>query len=252
VRRSTVAVTGIAVAALYVASAAWSGHLSPLARRPILDGLAPPVPYRWVEPPAELAGTNDAPSPETFRVALGAGGSETAVLTTDDAQVTVILPEGAFEAGPGRRSVSVRVEPLGASAVAPPPAPTTILGNVYRITAAYRPSGEAAEIGGETRVVLVYPLVAGDHGGHEVLLSTDPGAWTALETNDLPSVQQADAPIPSLGDVAVGGTVTSVAPSPGAVDEGGWPVGVIVLVGALVVLVVAAVALLRPRRGGLD
>ncbi|MGZ8593495.1 MAG: hypothetical protein ACXWYC_09355 [Actinomycetota bacterium] len=245
-RRAAV-VTGVAVLGAYVAGAALSGHLSPLARRPLLDGLVPPAPYRWVEPPPELAGRNVAPSPESFRVALDDGGSETAVLTTGDAQLTLILPEGAFAAADGQRAVGVRVEPVGASAAGAPPAPTTILGNVYVVRAAYQPSGEPAELGAEARAVLVYPLLTNDHGGHEVLVSPDGAAWTALETNDLPSVQQADAAITSFGHLAVGGSVASPTAAPEGEEDGGSAIPAVAIGAGLVVLAIGAAVALLPR-----
>jgi len=51
---------GIGIVLLYLAGATLSGRASLLARRPLLDGLAPPVPYRWVKPP---------PRPRPARVA---------------------------------------------------------------------------------------------------------------------------------------------------------------------------------------
>jgi hypothetical protein len=240
---------GFGVAVVYAALAAWSGHLSPLARRPLLDGLVPPVPYRWVEPPPELATTNVAPSRQRFEVPLGAAGSETAVLTTDDAQLTIILAEGSFPPEPDQRSVEVRVEPLGASAVTPPEPPTQIRGNVYLVEATYTPSDEPAPLAVETRVVLVYPLLAGDHGGHEVLVSARGNAWTAVETNDLASIQQVDGAVETLGYVTVGGQplTPGASPSPGS-DGGGTPVATIAIAAALVLLVAGLVAVLWPSR----
>ncbi len=76
---------GLAVVAVYVAAAWFSGRLSPLARQPLLDGLIPPAPYRWEDPPPELAPTNVEPTPETALVELGNSGSVTAIVSTDDA-----------------------------------------------------------------------------------------------------------------------------------------------------------------------
>jgi hypothetical protein len=238
---------GVVVAALYAASAAVSGHLSPLARRPLLDGLAPPTPYRWVDPPPELAGSNRAPTPATFRAQLGNEGSRTAVFTTDDAQVTLILARGTFASAPGERFVEITVEPLAPSAVAAPEAPLRISGNVYLLEAAYRPSGDPAALEIDTRVVLTYPLLSNDHGGHAVVLSTDGERWTAVDTNDLPSIQQADGPIDALGYIAVAGTPAAAA-SPGGGEDGGSATATIVIVAALIVLAAGAAVALRGRR----
>jgi hypothetical protein len=172
------------------------------------------------------------------------------VLTTDDAQVTVILAERSFAAAPGQRSVRVRVEPLAPSAVDPPAAPTQILGNVYLLEATYAPSGEPAPLEVDARVVLVYPLLSGDHGGHEVLVSRRGTMWTAVDTNDLVSIQQADGPIDSLGYVAVGGSpAATVTPSPsGEPEDDGSSLATFVIVASIAVLVIGVAVALWPRR----
>jgi hypothetical protein len=235
---------GVAVVALYAASAWLSGQLSPLARRPLLDGLVPPTPYRWVDPPPELAGTNLAPASATFRVDLGNRGSLTAIVTTDDAQVTLILPRGAFADAAGQRGVEVTIEPLAPSEIEPPDPPAGILGNVYRLRADYVPSGERAALASESRVVLVYPFLATDHSGHAVISSADGVAWAAVETNDFRSIQQADGPLETLGYVAVAQTGTTARPSAGPGDTSN--VATIVIVIGLVVLAGAATVALRP------
>ena len=188
--RSRALGAGLAIAVVYAVTALWSGHLSPLARRPLLDGLAPPTAYRWVQPPPELAATNQKPTPGTFTVELGNDGSKTAVVTTDDAQVTVILPAGSFANAEGQRSVEVTVEPL-AGAIAHPDEPLHVVGNVYLLDATYQPSGDEAELANLATVVLVYPLLANDHGSHSIIWSKTGDRWKALETDDLPSIQQA-------------------------------------------------------------
>lgn len=250
--RRVALVTGILVVGVYAASAALSGHLSPLARRPLLDGLVPPTAYRWVDPPPELASTNLAPARQDFPVDLGDAGSKTAVLTTDDAQVTLILPRGAFAGAPGRDSIRVRIEPLATSEVEAPAEPGQILGNVYLVEATYRPSGEPAQLAADSRVVLVYPLVANDHGGHEIVVSVDGATWTTAETNDLPSIQQADAAIDTIGYVAVSATNVSPTASPGGgADRGGGSnAATIGIVAGLIVLAIGAAIVLRPSRPG--
>ena len=238
---------GIALALVYGASALLSGHLSPLARRPLLDGLAPPTAYRWVEPPPELAATNQAPTPLALRVDLKNAGSETAVPTTDDAQVTLILPKGAFDAGEGQRSVEVTIEPVGPSTVSPPEAPLHVIGNVYALGASYVPSGKKAKLQALSTVVLVYPLLANDHGAHTVIWSRDGTAWKPLQTDDLPSIQQAGGDLTELGYVAVAGRPAS--PTAGGSSGGGSSVATIAIVAGLVVLGLVAAFVLRRNAG---
>ena len=234
---------GAAVALVYALTALWSGHLSPLARRPLLDGLAPPTAYRWVKPPPELAATNEKPTKGTFEVKLGNAGSKTAVFTTDDAQVTLILPEGSFADAEGQRSVQVTVEPL-AGAIAHPDDPLHVVGNVYLIGATYRPSGDDAALASLATVVLVYPLLANDHGSHSMIWSKTGERWQAIDTDDLPSIQQAGADIDELGYLSVAGQPAS--PTVGTGDGGGGSsTATIAVVAALIVLAVLAAFLLR-------
>jgi hypothetical protein len=238
---------GLAVALVYLAAAVVSGHLSPLAHRPLLDGLAPPTAYRWVEPPPELAATNEPPTPGTFVVKLGNAGSETAVFTTGDAQVTLIFPEGSFADAEGQRNVEITVEPLAGS-VAQPEDPLTVVGNVYLIEATYGPSGDDAPLASVATVVLVYPLLANDHGSHSVIRSRTGERWRTLDTDDLPSIQQAGADIDELGYLSVAGQPSSPTAGTGT-DDGGTSVATIAIVAGLIVLaVIAAVLLLGPRK----
>jgi len=244
---------GLAIALVYAVSALWSGHLSPLARRPLLDGLAPPTAYRWVRPPPELAATNQKPTPGTFTVELGNDGSKTAVVTTDDAQVTVILPAGSFASAEGQRSVEVTVEPL-AGAIAHPDEPLHVVGNAYLLDATYRPSGDEAKLESLATVVLVYPLLANDHGSHSIIWSRTGDRWKALETDDLPSIQQAGGDIRELGYVSVAGQPASPTGGTGTSGSGSSAATIAIVAGLVVLAVVAAVLLRRgsgsPSRDG--
>jgi hypothetical protein len=248
--RSRALGAGLAIAVLYAAAALWSGHLSPLASRPLLDGLAPPTAYRWVTPPPELAATNQKPTPGTFTVKLGNDGSKTAVFTTDDAQVTVILPEGSFVDAEGQRTVEVMVEPL-AGTTAHPDDPLHVVGNVYLVEATYQPSGDVAKLASLSTVVLVYPLLANDHGSHSIIWSSSGERWKALETDDLPSIQQAGADIDELGYLSVAGQPASPTAGSGT-SGGGSSVATIAIVAGLIILAVIAVVLLRRGSGSGD
>lgn len=244
----TVLAIGVAVIAVYVATAWLAGQLSPLARRPLLDGLIPPAPYRWVDPPPELASTNVEPTPVTTVVELGNRGSETAIVSTEDAQVTLVLPRGAFGIAPQSQGVRLRIEPLPPDAVEPPEPPLRIIGNVYRMRGNYVPSGDAAPFQsvGE-RVVLVYPFISTDHWQHAVIFSADGESWTAVETNDFRAIQQADGPIEALGYVAVAQTGMRASPVPTA--DGGVDLATVAIIAGLVALAAGAVWAVRPARG---
>ena len=104
-RRNAI-VAGLVSVTVYAALAALSGHLSPLARGPLLDGIGPPQAYRWVNPPPDLASGNQPPSSGVFHVPLDASGSRPEVFVTSDNQVTVVVPKGAFDKANRGRSRS--------------------------------------------------------------------------------------------------------------------------------------------------
>ena len=249
--RARAAAAGLLVALGYLAAAAWSGHLSPLARRPLLDGIGPAAPYRWVTPPPELASTNEAPTPGDFTVAMNEKGSRPAVLTTDDAQVTVILTAGTFARSQGAAKVRLTVEPLDPATLPGVPAkPLEVIGNGYRIGATYEPSGDrVAKAESPIELILVYPLTPNAHvTSHSVVSSPDGTAWATSKGTDSPGIQQAEGPVPTLGYAAVAGDLTTVA-SPVAPTGGGGSstVGIALIVGAVCAALVGIGLLARGR-----
>ncbi len=167
---------GAAVVAAYLAGAVLSGQLSVLARRPLLDGLAPPSRYRWVRPPAELAQGNKPPTPMHDALDLEAGGSK----------------------------VAFDVVPLDPATVAPAPAGLLAAGNAYRFTASYQPTDRQVDkLSGEASASVVYPLLStpvANQSGHVLLYSKDgKAAWTRLASTDAPAVHQVTARLPGPG-----------------------------------------------------
>ena len=168
-------------------------------------------------------------------------------MTTDDAQVTWVAPKGAFAFAEGQRAVEVTIDPLAPSAVAEPEPPLEIAGNVYLLEAAYRPSGDP---GPARRGLDDRPRVPAAVERPRRATPSSPrrtGArWTALETSDLPSIQQADAELGLVGYVAVART-GSPSPSPPA-SGGGSSVGTILVSSAIAVLTFVAVYLIFGAR----
>ena len=58
---------GPVAGALLVVAACVTAALGFLPAVPLLDGLAPPPAYRWVDPPPELRGSNQTPAAERAR-----------------------------------------------------------------------------------------------------------------------------------------------------------------------------------------
>jgi hypothetical protein len=233
----------VVVLAIYLAGALVSAHLSPLARRPLLDGFVPPAPYNWVDPPPELADSNLAPSPGTARFPVGPTGSRGGFFSTPDAQVTLIVPAGAFPTRPGARAVIVRIQPIDPSPLGSAPSRLTVKGNAYLIRARYAPSDDPVErLDVPIRVIAVYPNLADDLGAHVLLLSRDGDRWTRSETRDRHATRQVDGRIATLGYVAVASRpLPSVGPGGKARAGEGIPFYVLFIVVGIVLLVVGVV-----------
>jgi hypothetical protein len=238
---------GVGIVVLYLAGAAVSGQDSILARRPLLDGLAPPTPYRWVNPPRELAAANKPPTSTRFSVKLQADGSRLGAFSTSDGQINLVLSEGAVPPKSGQTEVEVAVDPVDPATLEPPSSGLVVAGNAYRMQATYRPSGAKVEaLGGQSSVGLVYPLLAtavADVGGHVVLSSPDGRTWKQLASTDTPGTHQVSAQLNQTGYVQVG-----VPPSAGgsASDQRSR---ILLLASAVAVAIVAAALFLRFREG---
>jgi hypothetical protein len=248
VRRRAVA-AGLAVALGYLALAALSGHLSPLARHPVLDGIGPPVAYRWVDPPPELADANQPPTPGDFTLKLTDRGTRPDVFTTDDAQVTLIPVAGTFPPAPGQDSVHLTVTPLAATAVKAPAEPLEIVGNALEIRATYEPSGEAIHMFAKSlEVILVYPIPPNVHStSHTLISSPDGTAWVPSDGTDSLAVQQVEGPVPTLGFLATAADVSATSSPAPASPGGNSTLGVALIVGAVCAALVGLGLLLRGR-----
>jgi hypothetical protein len=238
---------GVGIVGLYLGGAAVSGRASILARRPLLDGLAPPTPYRWVKPPPELAAGNKPPASARFTVQLTAGGSRLGAFSTGDGQVNLVLSEGAVPPRAGQTGVEVTVDPVDPATLGPVPSGLVGAGNAYRVQVAYRPSGRKVEtLAGQSSVALVYPLLTtavANASGHQVLSSADGRTWEPQQSTDTPGSHQVSARLARTGYLQVG-----VAPSAGG--SGSDPRNRILLAASgMAVLIVVAALVLRFREG---
>jgi hypothetical protein len=230
----TVAVSGAAAVLAYIALALASAGVSPLARGPLLDGLGPLAPYRWVSPPPELAATNQPPSSGRFEVTLGPQGSQAATFVLSDNQATFILPEGVFAAKAGQVHVRLRVDPVDPATLGPPPNGMSAFGNAYRLRATYEPGGQAIdELLAPIDAFLVYPVTATLLSpNHRVATSADGETWTVQEGVDSHALQQVEGAVPTLGYAQVVGELGTPSPTvsagPGAGSSRTLALGLIV------------------------
>jgi hypothetical protein len=238
---------GLVVALAYLLLAALSGGLSPLARRPLLDGTAPVAPYRWVSPPPELAKTNVPPTPGDFTLPLTERGSRPDVLTTDDVQVTIILTAGTFPPSAGQDRVHLAVTPVDPVTIGSPEG-LVVIGNAYLVEATYEPSGDRIleHLEEPLEVILVYPLTPDVHTtARSVAFSPDGQVWTVSDGTDSPAIQQTEGPVDTLGYVAAAAGQTPVEFPPAT--EGSSTVGVALIVAAVCAALVGVGLLLRDR-----
>jgi hypothetical protein len=250
VSRRAIVVAGLLSVTAYAALAALSGHLSPLARGPLLDGIGPPQDYRWVSPPPDLAASNQPPSAGVFHIALGLDGSEAATPVTSDNQVTVIAPQGAFAKKAGQIEVTLKVDPVDPSTLGSPGAGVTIFGNAYRLEATSQPSGDQAKLVFPLDAVLIYPVTPNLHASvHQIYTSADGQAWTAQEGSDSLAQQQAEGPVPELGYVMVAGAAGRSPVTPSGRSSGSSSTAIILIVLAACVGLIGLGLIVRGRGG---
>jgi hypothetical protein len=259
-RRGAIGV-GVALAFVYVGGAAISGHLDPLDRRPLLDGLAPPPAYEWVEPPAALASTNTAPEATTFRLTTSTAtyepstGSVANVYATGNYQATLALQAGAIPPHQSAQGAVLTFTPFAPTDQVEVPDGYQIAGNVVQITASYQPSGgDVTVLGADAQLTLAYPLVFGGIDD-TVLTSSDGRRWAALRTSAHPGQQLVVARIDRLGFFAVGQTTGSdrpgLTPAEPSAESPVWlfaAVGVLGLLAIIAIVVVRAGNKSRPAR----
>lgn len=240
-RAAVTSVLGLVLAATYVAVVLVAGRHDLLVRRPVLDGFGPPPAYRYVNPPPALRASNKAPASGRFSIDLApASGSVAKVVNTSDIQVSVALADGAIPTAGSADSVTIAITPFAPSHFPAAPNGESIVGNVYRIEATYRPSGQAiVRTRTPVQVVLFYPKPLSAFGfSHTMLRSSGTGAWSALRSIDSPAQQMVQATTSTFGVFAVGERQTSAARKPGL------PIGRILtwtVFGALALLVVGGI-----------
>ena len=242
-------VFGLATLALYAGGAWLSGATGPIARRPVLDGGGFCPPYRFVDPPAELAHQNKQPQGGEFPIGFNAedGKSDAGVHSTVDQQASVVLSRGAIPAAAGAESVHMTIQPADSDAAEGLPAGQSVLGNVVRVTTTYVPSGEAVAAPDRSSLIsLVYPSLTTERSDRTLWYSSDGNSWTKLETTNDPNGCQAQADLERMnGLFAV--VTTGQIPTQGSGGSGSVLPWVVIGV-AVVVAAILVVLRLRARR----
>ena len=219
------AMIGAALLATYVAVAL----LMPGGpARPVFDSIGTPQPYKWVNPPPEFAQGNQKPAGTVHDLVLGASGSAAASIATPDGQAAAVFKEGTFAAKKGETAIAVRIDPLDAATIGPPPSGMRFDGNAYRFIAAYKKSGEEATLTQKATVVLQFPLVS------TTLLRRDGNAWTDLKANPVSVSLQIFANSDQLGTFVAAGP-----PLPDQTPKKAFPTALVISVAAGAAAVIA-------------
>jgi hypothetical protein len=171
---------GIVIAVAYVLTTAATLQLTTHRIRPLYEGFTPPPPYNWVNPPSEFRAGNQKPPSITGSVRLTPTGSAQGAVNTDDAQLSLNLPAGAFAAHPPDVSVAIRITPLDPAGLGPLPPGLVADGNAYRVEATYTPSNKASgTLAKPGDIFLTVPQRA-----ISMLFSPDGKAWQGFPTGD--------------------------------------------------------------------
>jgi hypothetical protein len=200
----------------------------------LYEGEAPPLPYRWVHPPANLPEPNQPPTPGSGTIVFTPTGSQSASVLTDDGQAALILRFGAIAPRAGASSVTIRITPLDPATVSAPPTGLRFDGNSYRMDGIYN-TGEPITLLKPVTPVLRYPKHA------TVLLRRSGSGWTSLETHIVAGSLQLFGPSDRPG------LFVAAAPSTEASAPGATYVAIAVAI-AGVLAAIAALILIRRRR----
>lgn len=235
-------VTGAVVLAVYVVAAAGTGQLGGRRVLPLFEGIGPQA-YRWVHPPPDFAAANVVPKRNETDLPFNKGAFPLSGATSDDSQLLLNLPAGAFMPRTGEVKITAVVTPLDPAKLGAVPPGLRADGNAYRVEFLYKPSGaEAGALATPGNVFLDTP-----EQPTAILHSADGRAWDPLESRVVGiNSNRLGAPL------MAGGYFLAATNAPAAVaKKKGARAGTAAIVGMVVVLVlvlVAAAAVVKRRR----
>jgi hypothetical protein len=194
------------------------------------DGIATPEPYHWVSPPPDQAAGNQPPASGSGTVTFTGGTSDPASVFTDDAQVTLSLPQGALAPAGGQTGVRIAITPVRPQ----PPAPAGYIadGNAYSITATYAPSGAPAALLNPVLLDLRYPP------GHrpESIYRIDAAGWTSMDGSVQTLLMTVDARISQTGQFVAGRPAAAAAPGRSGLSGALFVIAVVVVLAGLLLV----------------
>lgn len=176
---------GLGLAGLYLLAAVVTLVLSDRPFRPLFDGLTPPMPYRWVNPPREVARDNQQPGSSSRELPFGPEGSPFVSVTPEDGQAILLLEAKAVPPHPPDTALAVSVTPVDALTLGPLPEKMSPQSNAYRLELSYRPSGPPVPATDLVAGVTTSISLVGAGGSDALLFSPDGQAWEPRPTMPL-------------------------------------------------------------------
>jgi hypothetical protein len=231
IRRSLLA--GIAVTLTYLAVVIGTLGVRGHHVRPLYEGFAPPAPYEWVNPPRQFRSGNVVPKTSTRSVAVTAGRSEPAGLSSDDAQLIVNLPAGALSVPPGTTTVVATMTPLDPATLGLLPDGLHADGNAYRVAFTAEPSH--APIGAVPQpgnIFLTLPV-----SGTALLVSPDGQSWQSLAVQHVPGQIALAATFVQPGIYVAGTTSPVVVPGGSGGGSGNVLIPVVIVIVAAIIII---------------
>lgn len=197
---------GALVAALYVTVALVSNGSGLQPVRPVFDGLAPPQPYRWVNPPRAFASDNQPPTDRMLVTPLSEVENQPLTVATDDGQAIVTFQEGSIPPKDGETSVDVVVTALDPASLGEPPKRFELEGNAYKFEATYSQSHEQVTPSKPVTIVIRFPADA------TKMLKNDAGVWTKVASDYAGASRQLFAVTSDVGTFAAAVDKSATAP----------------------------------------
>ncbi|HEY0400188.1 MAG TPA: hypothetical protein VGF00_17450 [Acidimicrobiia bacterium] len=195
--------TGIALVGLYAAVVAVTGLASGHTVHPLLDGVGNTTPYRWVRPPWYVGSANVKPEPSHTDITFENGTSPLIGVTSQDAQLVLSLPRGAFLPNAGDTAVRADIMPLDPKKLGKTPVKLRPDGNAYKLEMTYEPSKQpltTTTVPGN--IILMVPAAA-----DTILYSRDGNEWDTVPTQMLGD-RRSPLGIASLAQMTVGASFT--------------------------------------------
>ena len=198
------------------------------------DGIATPEPYHWVSPPPDQAAGNQAPASGSATASFTDGMSDPASVFTDDGQVTLSLPRGAFAPARGETGVRITITP-----VRPQPAAAhgfVADGNAYSIAAVSIASGQPAAFLMPALLDMRYPP------GHrpESIYRIDGPNWIPIDSSVQTLLLTIDARTTQPGSFIAGHPASASAAGRRGLSTILIPIALVVVAAGLLLLIAGA------------